>query len=115
MSPVGIAQAMAVTGVTVLFFAAVGSIRYRITADAIEVLLLTWVVRRIPIDSIEEVHRRGALLHESWSGPRFWNAVTLRRRTGVLRSVILTPDDPERFVADLARVLEDRRRRAARG
>lgn len=111
MSAVGIVQAMVVTGITLLFFAAVGSIRYRITPLAIEVLLLTWVVRRIPLDSIEEVHRRGALLHESWSGPRFWNAVTLRRRSGLLRSVILTPDDPERFVADLARILAERRDR----
>lgn len=108
MSAVILMEAMAVAGLVVLFCAAVGSIRYRVTGDAVEVLLLGCRVRRIALDDIEEVSRRGAFIHESWSGPRFWNAVTLRRRSGVLRNVIITPDDPDRFVESLERILAER-------
>jgi hypothetical protein len=89
--------------------AAVGTVRYRVTSEALEVMLLWMVVRRIPLSDIEEVHRRGAFPHECWSGLRFWNAVTVRKRRGVLKSVIITPDDPEGFVAHLSALIEARR------
>jgi len=89
-----IVQAMAIAAVCLVVLAAVGTIRYRVTDAALEVATLWMVVRRIPLADIEEVHRRGAFPHESWSGPRFWNAVTIRRRRGLLRSIIITPDIP---------------------
>ena len=101
-------EAMAIAAVLVLFCAAIGSIRYRVTGEAVEVLLLGRRVRRIAFDDIEEVSRRGAIIHESWSGPRFWNAVTLRRRRGFFRHVIITPDDPDQFVERLERILTER-------
>lgn len=108
MSGAAILQAMAIAAILVLFCASVGSIRYRVTGDAVEIELLGRRVRRIALDDIEEVSRRGSFIHESWSGPRFWNAVTLRRRRGLVRHVIITPDDPDRFVESLARLLADR-------
>ena len=96
-----ILQVMLAGGVVFLFFAALLTIRYRIAADALEVLILGRPVRRIRLDDIEEVHRRGALIHESWAGPKFWNAVTIRRRSGRLRNFVISPDDPDRFVAEL--------------
>ena len=90
------------------FCAATGSIRYRLTGDALIVEVLGVRVRRVRLDDIEAVHRQGAFPHESWGGWRFWNSVTLRRRTGWLRHVIITPDDPERFVAELNRILAER-------
>jgi hypothetical protein len=84
----------------------VGSIACRVAPAAVEVLILGRVVRRVRLDDIEEVHRRGAFVHESWSGLRFWNAVTLRRRHGLFRNVIVTPDDPDRFIEDLNRALD---------
>lgn len=108
MSGTALVQAMAIAAIVVLFCAAVGSIRYRVTGDAVEVDLLGRRVRRIALDDIEEVSRRGAFIHENWSGPRFWNAVTLRRRHGLVRHVIITPDDPDLFVESLARILADR-------
>ena len=85
------------------FLALLGTICYRITPEALEVRTLGMVARRIPLRDIEEVHRRGALLHENWSGPRFWNAVTIRRRKGLLRSIVISPNDPERFMERLVR------------
>jgi hypothetical protein len=108
MTLAGIIQMMLGTAIGVIFVAAVGSIRYRVAGDAIEVWLLFMVVRRFRLDDIEEVHRRGSFLHESWSGFKVWNAVTLRRRSGLLRNVILTPDDPDRFVEELTRLLAGR-------
>jgi hypothetical protein len=108
MTLAGIVQVMLGAAIGVLFVAAVGSIRYRVVADAIEVSLLFMVVRRFRLEDIEEIHRRGSFLHESWSGFCVWNAVTLRRRSGLLRNVILTPEDPDRFVEEMTRLLAER-------
>ncbi len=111
MSGLAIVKAMLIAAVVLVFLITVGTIDYRITASAVEVLILGRVVRRVRFDDIEEVHRRGALLHENWSGPKFWNAVTIRRRSGLLRNFVVSPDDPDRFVARV----QDALRRAASG
>jgi len=108
MSGLLILQAMLVGALGVLIGAAVGTVRYRVTREALEVAVLWMVVRRIPLLEIEEVHRRGAFWRESWSGPRFWNAVTIRRRRGLFRNLIITPDDPDRFMERLTRAIEAR-------
>ncbi len=94
-------EAMLIGGVVFLFLAAILTIRYRLTPEAVEVLILGHPIRRVRLADIEEVHRRGALLHESWAGLKFWNAVTLRRRSGWFRNFVISPDDPDRFVAEL--------------
>jgi hypothetical protein len=63
------------------------------------------------LSDIEAVHRRGAFLRESWCGPRFWNSVTIRRRSGFIRNFLISPDDPDRF----AERLRESARRAAGG
>lgn len=92
---------MLIAGALFTFAALIGTIRYRITPDAIEILTLGKVARRIPLTDIVDVHRRGALLHENWSGPRFWNAITIRRRRGLIRNIVISPDDPDRFMERL--------------
>lgn len=101
MSGATIVLAMLLTAVAVTGAASIGSIRCSLGAEAIEVRVLGRVVRRVRLADIESVDRRGAIVNESWSGPRFWNAVTLRRRSGLFRNVIVTPDDPDRFVAEV--------------
>jgi hypothetical protein len=101
MSGATVVLAMLLTAVVVLGAACIGSIRCALAPDAVEVRVLGRVVRRVHLADIESVDRRGALVNESWSGPRFWNAVTLRRRRGLFRNVIVTPDDPDRFVSDV--------------
>lgn len=97
MSVVFIVKAILVAAVLFVFLALVLTITYRITGTAVEVLILGRPVRRILLTDIEEVHRRGALLHENWSGPKFWNAVTIRRRSGLICNFVISPDDPDRF------------------
>ena len=101
MSSLVIIKAMLVSAVALMFLAAAGTIAYRITELALEVLILGRVVRRIPLADIEEVHRRGALIHENWSSLKFWNSVTVRRRSGWLRNFVISPDDPDRFAVRL--------------
>jgi len=108
MSVIALVQAMVIAAILFVYLAACGSIRYRITDDSVVVEVLGCRVRRFRLDDIEAVHREGAFPHESWGGWRFWNSVTLRRRTGWIRHVIVTPDDPERFVAELNRALTAR-------
>jgi len=101
MTGLVIVKAMLVSAVVLVFLATVGTISYRITETALEVLILGRVIRRLPLADIEEVHRRGALIHENWSSLKFWNSVTIRRRTGLFRHFVISPDEPDVFVVRL--------------
>ena len=101
MSLLVLVKAMLIAAVVLLFLAAAGTIAYRITERALEVLILGRVIRRIDLADIEEVHRRGALIHENWSSLKFWNSVTVRRRSGWFRNFVISPDDPDQFVVRL--------------
>lgn len=101
MSTLTLVKTLFIGAVIFLFLAATGTIRYRITGAALEVLILGHVIRRILLSDIEAVHREGALIHESWSGLKFWNAVTIRRRSGLFRNFVISPEDPDGFAARL--------------
>jgi hypothetical protein len=101
MTGLFIIKALLVAAVVLVFLATVGTIAYRITDKALEVRILGRTIRRVLLADIEEVHRRGALIHENWSSLKFWNGVTIRRRTGLLRNFVISPDDPEGFMAQL--------------
>lgn len=101
MTILTVVKAMLIAAVVLVFLVTVASIDYRIAPAALEVLLFGRVMRRIRLADIEAVHRRGALLHESWSGLKIWNSVTIRRRSGLFRNFVVTPDDPDRFVERL--------------
>ncbi len=106
MTVLALVKAVLVAGVLFAFLATVSTIDYRITPSAVEVRILGAVLRRVLLSDIEEVHRRGAFLHESWSGPKFWNAVTIRRRSGLLRNLVISPDDPDRFAEEIRLAVE---------
>ena len=108
MSGLVIIKAMLVAAVLLMFLAAAWTIAYRITGMALEVLILGRVVRRIPLADIEEVHRRGALIHENWSSLKFWNSITVRRRSGWIRNFVISPDDPDRFLVRLQEAVSRR-------
>jgi len=101
MTGLFIVKAMLVAAVVLAFLASVGTITYRITDRALEVLILGRAIRHLALADIEEVHRRGALIHENWSSLKFWNSVTIRRRTGLFKNFVVSPDDPDAFVVRL--------------
>ena len=41
------------------------------------------------------------MIHENWSSLKFWNSVTIRRRTGLFRHFVISPDEPDVFVVRL--------------
>jgi hypothetical protein len=98
MSHLTLIKALLIAAVILLFLASVGTIAYRITDTSLEVRILGRTIRRVRLSDIEEVHRRGALVHENWSSLKFWNSVTIRRRSGWLRNFVISPDDPDGFV-----------------
>jgi len=105
MTTLTLVKAMLIAAVVFVFLVTVGTIDYRIARSGVEVLLLGRVARRIRFEDIEAVDRRGALIHESWSTLKIWNSVTIRRRNGLFRNFVITPDDPDRFVERLREAL----------
>jgi hypothetical protein len=85
---------------------AVATLRYRITDEAVEVLILGWCARRIRLDDIESVRRGSVFWNEHWTNFKLWNSVMLRRKTGVIRNFVITPDNPAAFIDELTRRLK---------
>jgi hypothetical protein len=81
---------------------------YRLTDDEVQVRIGGWVVRRIRFTDIRSADVRSwseALWtwNEHWSNfspPRF---VVLRRRSGLVRTFVFNPPDPDAFAVELRR------------
>jgi hypothetical protein len=79
-------------------------IDYKVTDRAVEVHTVGGILlAEVPLAEIDRVHHGFPLfgLHQWWANRAdIWHsAVTLRRRHGWPRHVILTPDQPEQFIA----------------
>jgi hypothetical protein len=75
---------------------------YRMSADAVEITLLGFTVRRIPFSNIEDVWlgSRG-WGGEIWTVFKLWGLVTIKKKKGLLKYVTIAPLNPEDFVAKL--------------
>jgi hypothetical protein len=93
-------------GVVALILYAVATLRYRITSEAVEVLILGWCARRIRLDDIESVRRGGCFWNEHWTNFKLRNSVTLRRKSGLIKNLVITPDNPSAFIAEVAQKLD---------
>ena len=82
-------------------------IRYQLGEQGVEVLVGRWPMRRIRYDDIESVRCGYTFWNEHWTARLdVWRtAVTIRRRSGIMRNFVITPDDPEAFVSELQRRL----------
>jgi hypothetical protein len=82
---------------------AIPFIDYRLEDNALSVTVAKRPIRRIPYSDIESVQRGWRPWNEHWNRRLdFWRgSVTIRRKHGILRNVVLTPDDPDAFVAAL--------------
>jgi len=98
----------AIALVVLAMLLAIFTLNYRITNRAVEVLIFRVPVRRIWIHDIESVRRGGhGFWNEHWTNFKLWNAVTLRRKSGLIKNFVITPDNPAQFIAELARKLEE--------
>jgi len=80
---------------------------YRLTETEVQVRIGSWVVRRIALADIEaaEVRSWSDVLrtwNEHWSNFSPSRFVVLRRKSGLVRTFVFNPPDPEGFLADLA-------------
>jgi hypothetical protein len=80
-------------------------IRYRLTFSH---LLVTWLgfrVRQIPLWEIEAITTKPVFWAEPWNNTLFMGnrKVILRRRTGFIRHLIISPQYPFVFLAELGR------------
>ncbi|MBI5396376.1 MAG: hypothetical protein HZA91_13865 [Verrucomicrobia bacterium] len=89
--------------VVVAVLVAIFTLRYRITNRAVEVLIFGACVRRVWLHDIASVRRGSSLWNEHWTNFRLWNSVTLRRKTGLIKNFVITPENPTAFIAELAR------------
>ena len=85
-------------------------VRYVITPRHVRVLLFGVAIRRIPIRTIESVSkRRSPGLAENWwstLSPKH-RSLVLRRKTGLIRNVVLTPRNRYAFKFELDRIISE--------
>jgi hypothetical protein len=100
-----------IVAIVVLQFAGPYLYQYRLGDQRLEVKLFGLVpILVLYFSDISEAKvLSGSQLFNPWGGVRFANRVfavrpvQIRRKKGLLRSVILTPDDPESLVAEINR------------
>jgi hypothetical protein len=93
----------------------IATIRYRFAEEALEVVVLGVVFRRIPYAGIETADRGGSLWHEHWVTFRLDRLVSLRLREGRHRMVVVTPPDPQAFLQELTARLNRQDAKGATG
>lgn len=75
---------------------------YRLTDEAIDILTFGGLVlKRIPLSEVRRIDCGLPFgLHESWINRLdFWNsAVTIRKRSGLVRQILITPENSGEFV-----------------
>ena len=75
-------------------------IDYRLSPTEVQITLFGLAVRKISYTDIEDVFMGSVGAGENWAR-KFSGYVTIRRKRGTFRSVVITPDRPEDFVARL--------------
>ena len=97
-----------------LIFAAIGllaasgaAIRYRITPTHLEVTWLIFTLRRFRLDDIRYVSTKRSFWSEKWYNTcRVRNRrLTLHRRSGLVKTVSISPKNPFVFKAELDRAM----------
>jgi hypothetical protein len=100
-----IAILFVVVGMPAVLFL-ISMINYRVDDRYVRIYWGALPVRKLAIEDIREATRGYRHMSESWTNT-IWmptirsRGVTLHRRTGGLRHVIITPDDPDRFIAEI--------------
>ena len=82
---------------------------YRLTDSSLQIVALggQFVIREFPYSDMSSVKRGYEFMNEHWEN-RFdiWNAaVSIKLNRPILPWVVITPEHPDTFVADLARRL----------
>src|SRR5439155_21669044 len=94
-------------GVIGLLAASGAAIRYRITPTHLEVTWLIFTLRRFRLDDVRYVSTRRSFWAEKWYNT--WRVrnrrLTLRRKSGLIKTVSISPKNPFVFKAELDRAM----------
>jgi hypothetical protein len=105
MSEIQIGVLFIAVGIPVVIYL-VSLINYRITRSHVRCYWGPIPIRKVAIDDIRDAERGHRHMSESWTNT-IWvptirkKSVTLFRRTGGFKRVIITPDDPDGFIDDI--------------
>ena len=95
-------SSLSIVAVTLaVIFLAILSVRYELGERHVIVRIFSIPVRRVAYTDIESVSIGAPLLCEHWCN-RFYpvaRAVVLRRKTGIVKDFVVTPNDPDAFVS----------------
>ena len=86
--------------VGLLIFAAMFSLRYRLTETELQIRILGIPLRRIKLRDIAEIKKGRAAIGENWAVP--WpgrEAVVITKKKGLIKNINITPPDADSFIA----------------
>ncbi len=85
----------------------VATLKFRLGEGALEIVALGVPFRTIRYEDIQSADRGGSLFNEHWVSFRLGNRITLHLRRGKRRAIVIPPPDPEAFLQNLRRRLQD--------
>jgi len=88
--------------VALVVFAAMFSLRYRITQTEIQIRILGVPLRKVKLRDIAEIKKGKALLGENWALPfPGREMVVITRKRGLLKNINITPPQADAFIAEV--------------
>ncbi len=89
----------------------VSSIRYRITPEELQIIILGIALRKVRLNNIESVQKGrdssfwNIFTGENWANFHMRNVVTIKRKSGLMKNLIITPTDPDKFISTLQQAI----------
>lgn len=72
---------------------------YKVTYNGVDISLWGLTLRRIPFSNISDlVPGSPGWNNENWTMFKLWGLVTIRKKRGLIRNVVIAPDDPQAFI-----------------
>jgi len=88
--------------VFIVVFAAIFSLRYRITEIEIQIRILGIPLRKVKLRDIAEIKKGKAALGENWAVPLPGREmVVITRKKGLIKNINITPPQADAFIAEV--------------
>ena len=83
-------------------FAAIFSLRYRLTQTEIQILILGIPLRKVKLRDVAEIKKGKAALGENWAVPLPGREmVVITRKKGLIKNINITPPNADNFIAEV--------------
>jgi hypothetical protein len=74
---------------------------YIVNSDSIEIELFSKVIKTIALADIKEIRHGVSLFSQSWCNPWPMQFISIKLRKGILRNVIINPEDRDLFIREV--------------